>query len=105
MKNFAVVKIGPFQYNIEEGKTYTVPNFKGDQNQKIEIKEVLIAGNEKESQFGTPFLEKAKVVITILEQGKGEKITSRIYKAKSRYRKTKGFRKKITTFKVEKISF
>jgi large subunit ribosomal protein L21 len=51
-----------------------------------------------------PYVGSAKVKIQILGEVKGEKIKSMIYKAKSRYRKRKGFRKVYTKFKVLEIS-
>jgi len=104
MSKFAIIKLGSSQYNIEEGKTYEVPKFIAE-NGKMNISEVLAAGDENSIKIGKPSVEKANVEIEILGVEKGEKVTTRIYKAKSRYRRTRGFRKQIVKFKVLSISY
>lgn len=104
MSKFAIIKLGSTQYNIEEGKTYEVPKFKAE-NGKMNLESVLAAGDEKGITLGKPTISKAKVEIEVLSTEKGEKVTTRIYKAKSRYRRTRGFRKQITKFKVLSINF
>jgi len=104
MSKFAIVKLGSSQYNIEEGKTYEIPKFQSEVG-KMNLDSVLAAGDEKGITIGKPLIEKAKVEIEVLGTEKGEKVTSRIYKAKSRYRRTRGFRKQITKFKVVSITY
>jgi len=105
MSKFAIIRIGTFQYNVEEGKEYSVPRFVGEKDSKFIIEEVLAVGNEKELIVGKPLIKDGKVELEILDQAKGEKITSKIYKAKSRYRRTRGFRKLVTKFKVTSINY
>lgn len=100
---YAIVKIGAFQYTIEEGKEYEVPNFEGEVSKKVDIKDVLAVGDGDKVSFGKPNLDKATVQVEILDQGKGEKVQSRIFKAKSRYRRIRGLRKRVTKFKVLSI--
>lgn len=105
MSKFAIIQIGPFQYNIEEGKSFTVPKFEAEEQKKLSIKEVLAIGDGDKLIVGTPTVEKASVDLEITEQGKGEKVNSRIFKAKSRYRRNRGLRKRVTTFKVAAINY
>lgn len=102
MTDYAVVKIGPKQYIVEAGKQYTVEKFVAEAGKKMSLP-VLARGQGENFEVGKPELAKTKVEIEVLEQGKGEKITSRVFKAKSRYRRTRGFRKQVTTFKVLSI--
>ena len=101
---YAIIKIGPFQYTVEEGKEYSVPKFEAEEGKNFDAAEVLMVADDKSTSFGKPTVAGAKVSLKIVEQGKGEKVTSKIYRAKSRYRKTSGHRKDVTTFTVEKIS-
>lgn len=103
MAKFAIIKIGPFQYNVEEGKEYSVPKFEGETGKVIKATEVLAVGDDSSIDYGKPLLDKVNVELEILEQGKGEKVVSRIFKAKSRYRRKRGFRKLETKFKVKSI--
>lgn len=105
MAKFAIIKLGTNQVRLEEGKTYDLPRFSDSDSKKFTVTEVLAAGDDKGAQFGMPFLDKAKVEVEVVGNANGEKVTSRIYKAKSRYRRTRGFRKKVTTIKVSSISF
>ena len=101
---YAIIKIGPFQYRIEEGKEYSVPRFSAESGKKVSDFDVLMVADDKKVKFGKPTIKDAKVTLDILEQAKGEKVRTSIYKAKSRYRKTTGHRKLITKFRVDKIS-
>lgn len=105
MSKYSIIKIGTFQYNVEEGKEYEVPRFEAEAGKTLEIDKVLAVGDGEKFVVGKPFLDKAIVKLNILEQSKGEKVVSKIYKAKSRYRRTRGFRKQVTKFKVESIKY
>jgi large subunit ribosomal protein L21 len=54
-------------------------------------------------EVGKPVLEKAKVVLEVLDQVKGEKVEVLKYKAKSRYRRRYGFRPLFTKVRVKEI--
>ena len=53
--------------------------------------------------IGKPLLRNMKVTASIVEEKKAEKIRVIRFKAKSRYRKTIGFRALQTVLKIEKI--
>lgn len=101
MNNYAVVKIAHRQYIVEPGKTYAVDKFDGEEGDKVEL-EVLARSADGDLEFGEP-VTKGKVVVEIIEQGKGEKVTTNKFKAKSRYRRKSGHRERLTTFKVIEI--
>ena len=105
MSKFAIIKLGTFQYNVEEGKEYETPKFQAEAGKKVVVEEILAAGENDKLEVGTPFVKGAKVELEIIDQTKGEKVTSRIFKAKSRYRRTRGFRKLVTKFKVVSIKY
>lgn len=100
----AVIQIGPFQYRIEEGKTYKVPRFEAEEGKDFTTEEVIMVSEGENTVFGTPFVDKSQVTLKIISQGKGEKIKSFNYRAKTGYRRTTGHRKLVTEFSVEKIS-
>ncbi len=104
MSKYAIIQLGGFQYTVEENKEYEVPKFQAEEGKDFDGMKVLAVGNGDNIEFGSPEVKGAKVTLNIIEQGKGEKVTTRTYKAKSRYRKTKGFRKRVTKFKVDSIS-
>lgn len=103
MDKYAIVKIGPFQYTVEEGKSYTLPKFEAEEGKKKVIEDVLAIGNGDKVTIGKPLVEGASVTISVEEQAKGKKVKTSTFKAKSRYRKTSGHRQRVTKFTVEKI--
>jgi len=102
---YAIIQIGPFQYNVDEGKEYTVPNFEAEEGNPFQVREILAVGDDEKFVVGQPTIDSARVELDILGQEKGEKVTSRIYKAKSRYRRVRGHRKLVTRFKVKSITY
>ena len=105
MAKYSIIQIGSFQYTVEEGKEYTVDKFNAEVGKDFTVAQVLAIGDGDKLVVGKPLVEKAEVTLNILSQEKGEKITSKIYKAKSRYRRTRGFRKQVTKFKVASIKY
>jgi large subunit ribosomal protein L21 len=101
MSKYAIIEINHNQYLVEEGKTYSVPMFKAEVGT---LEATVLAANSSDSLvIGTPNLDNVKVTLEVIEHGLGEKVTTRKFVAKSRYRKTSGHRKRVTTFKVASI--
>lgn len=100
--NYAVIKINHHQYLIEAGKEYTVERFDAEVGKYQP--QVLAAAIDGKFNVGQPTLDNVKVELEVIAHEGGDKITSRVFRAKSRYRKTTGHREKVTRFKVTKIS-
>jgi large subunit ribosomal protein L21 len=105
MSKYSIIQIGSFQYTVEEGSEYTVERFDAEVGKDFKVSQVLAIGDGDKLVLGKPLVDNAEVTLDILSQEKGEKITSKIYKAKSRYRRTRGFRKQVTKFKVTSIKY
>ena len=102
MDKFAVIRIQGKQFKVSEWEEILVPLL--SETNKVEAEVLLFAEGDK-VEVGTPVLEKAKVTFKVVsELEKGEKVRVFKYKAKSRERKTAGFRPKYTRLLVEKIS-
>ncbi len=97
----AVLKIKGRQYWVKEGDEILVDRIAD--NEKLEPQVLLVADGDRLS-LGTPFVAKAKIKMEILEEIKGDKLEVLKYKAKSRYRKRKGFRPLFTKIKISQIS-
>jgi large subunit ribosomal protein L21 len=102
-KNLAVVKINNQQYLMQEGEILTLEKIDGEVNKTLEVTDVLLKVIKGKIEVGTPIVSKSKVSLEVLEQKKGEKVKTLVYKAKSRYRKHYGQRQEITVVKVVKI--
>lgn len=110
MAKYAVIRIKGRQYRVEEGKEILVDKLTDPK--KIEPEVLLVVDPTSQElrgasgvKIGKPVLKDVKVKIKILaEEEKGDKITVLKYKAKSRYRKKRGFRPKYARLLIEKIS-
>jgi len=102
MKKYAIVKIGGSQYKVTEGDEFEVDKIEGEKGKTVSFDEVLLLADE-EIKIGEPLVKGAQIKAKIIEQFKGDKIRVATYKAKSRYRRVKGFRPLLTKIKIEKI--
>jgi large subunit ribosomal protein L21 len=103
MKKYAIVKIGGSQYKVTEGDELEVDKIEGEKGKTVNLDEVLLLVDE-EIKIGEPLVKGAQIKAKIIEQFKGDKIRVATYKAKSRYRRVKGFRPLLTKIKIEKIT-
>jgi len=100
---FAVIQAGTSQYLIKEGDELLIDRVEASSD-KLILDQVLLTSDGKSVRIGKPFISNLKVSAQILSEVKGPKIRISTYKAKSRFRKTKGFRPKLTKIKILKIS-
>ncbi len=103
MKKYAVVKIGGSQYKVAEGDEIAVDKIDGEKGKSLTLEEVLLFVDEKKVAIGQPLVKNAKIEAEIVDQFKGKKIRVATYKAKSRYRRVKGFRSLLTRVKILSI--
>jgi large subunit ribosomal protein L21 len=100
----AVVKLKGHQYLVEKDQELLVPKLENKKGDKISIDEVLLIIDDDKATVGNPLVKGAKVEFSILGEEKGKKVRVARYKAKSRYRKVKGFVPQYTKVKVEQIT-
>lgn len=103
MNKYAVVKIGGSQFKVTEGDKIDVDKRDEKKGASVILDQVLLYVDEKKVKIGQPYLKNVKIKAEVLDHLKGKKIRVATYKAKSRYRKVKGFRSLLTTLKIEKI--
>lgn len=90
------------QYKAQEGQELLLDRLENP-NGKLEINDVLLYIDGDAVKIGTPTVSGAKVICGIEGEERGKKLHIVTYKAKSRYRRKKGFRPIYTRVKVEKI--
>lgn len=100
---YAVIQTGGKQYKVSEGSELEVEKLTGDPQTKIKFTEVLLLAGEGTPKIGTPTIPSVYVEAEILNQFKGGKIRTAVYKAKSRYRRVKGHRQALTRVKITRI--
>ena len=102
--SYAVIQTGGKQYKVASGeilKIEKLPNSKPDT--KIEFKEILAYGNEKEIEIGSPVVQGAKVEANLIKNSKNRTIL--IFKKRRRQnsRRKNGHRQEYSMIRINKI--
>jgi len=97
MSDFAIFQTGGKQYRVKAGDIIKVEKLNADGN--VEFDQVLMV-NDK---IGTPFVDGARVLATVVEQKRADKILVFKKKRRQNYRRTAGHRQYITVLKITEI--
>lgn len=100
---YAVIETGGKQYRVQKGDTLFVEKLEAEAGDKIDFDKVLLVSKEGELLAGKPYVDGAKVVANVLEQGKAKKVVVFKYKSKKNYRKRQGHRQPYTKIEIEEI--
>ena len=100
---YAIMETGGKQYKVEQGDVLSVEKLEAEAGETVEVTKVLAVGQEGGFTVGKPYVEGAKVVLKVMEQGKGEKILVFKYKPKKKYRKLRGHRQPYSKVVVDEI--
>lgn len=105
MKEFAVIKTGGKQYKVSEGDVIKIERLAKEYKKgaKVVFDKVLLYDDGKTTKIGVPYLDKAKVTGSFVEEGKAKKINVIKFKSKSRYFKKRGHRQPYNKVKIAKI--
>jgi len=101
---YAVVRTGGKQVRVEPGKSVRVEKLPGEVGSQVELADVLLVGGEGDTRVGTPVVEGAKVVGTITEQGRRDKIVVFKLKRRKNYRRKQGHRQAYTEIRIDEIA-
>ena len=101
---YAVIKTGGKQYRVAAGEKIKVEQIAAEVGQEITIDQVLAVGNGAELKVGTPLVDGAKVLATVVAQGKHDKV--RIFKMRRRkhYQKRQGHRQTFTELEIKAVA-
>ncbi|MFM9082251.1 MAG: 50S ribosomal protein L21 [Opitutaceae bacterium] len=101
----ATIKTQGQQFTVSEGDILIVNRYRGtEKGSKVEIKEVLAAGEGASYKVGQPTLTGASVSATVLENKRGKKvIVFRKRKRKGMERK-RGHRQELSVIKINSIT-
>ncbi|ADK69743.1 50S ribosomal protein L21 [Mycoplasma mycoides subsp. mycoides] len=97
---FAIIRTGGKQIKVEQGQEIFIEKIKGEVNDKIAFDEILMI----DGKIGTPTIKGAKVLGTIIKQGKAKKIRVIRYHPKKNVNKIYGHRQPYTKVKIDEIS-
>ena len=99
---FAIFVTGGKQYKVAEGDVIFVEKLGLAEGEKVTFDKVLCVNGETLS-VGTPYVQGATVVASVLKNGKSKKIDVIKYKAKKNEKKKIGHRQDYTKIQIEKI--
>jgi large subunit ribosomal protein L21 len=100
---YAVIRTGGKQARVAPGESVRLEKLDGAVGDTVELSEVLLVGDEGDARVGTPLVAGAKVVGTIMAQGRGPKIVVFKMKRRKGYRRKQGHRQAYTEVRVERI--
>jgi large subunit ribosomal protein L21 len=96
---YAVIRTGGKQYRVAPGDVLQVEKVAHD-NGAVEFSEVLAASGQP-GEFGNP--AGAKVMASVVEEGRGDKVLVFHFKRKKQYKKLQGHRQAFTRIKINEI--
>jgi large subunit ribosomal protein L21 len=100
---YAVIRAGGKQYRVAPGDVIRVEKLATGTDGHVEFSDVLAVSGEAGS-VSKPQSE-ARVVGSVVEEGRGEKILVFHYKRKKQYKKLRGHRQSYTAVRITEIAF
>ena len=99
--SFAVIQTGGKQYKVKAGEILKVEKL--IDKDKVEFKNILAYGDEKEAEVGSPKIEGAKVEAEILKNGKNRTVLVFKKRRRKNSRRKNGHRQQYSLIKINKI--
>jgi large subunit ribosomal protein L21 len=100
---YAVVETGGKQYRVAVGQTIDVEKLDGDDGAEVTLDRVLLVSGDGQTSVGAPVVEGARVLATIEQQFKDDKVIVFKFQAKKRYRRKRGHRQPLTRLAIKEI--
>ena len=101
---YAVIRAGGKQHKVAKGDIFKIEKLDKKVGEKVEFEEVLMVGGEKtDVKVGQPLVADARVLGTVVEEGKEKKVLVFKKKKRKQYRRTKGHRQQYTTLRIDEI--
>jgi large subunit ribosomal protein L21 len=97
---YAVIRTGGKQYRVAPGDVLKIEKAEAGENNTVEFSEVLAVSGEAGSVTQPTG---AKVIGTILGEGRGAKVLVFHYKRKKQYKKLQGHRQAFTEVRINEI--
>ena len=97
---YAVVRVGGQQFKVSEGDTIVVDRVATDEGKTVTLDALAVRTGDGAFEAGAKATVKAKVVAHVL----GEKVRVGTYKPKSTFKKTRGYRSRLSQLTIESIT-
>ncbi|MEQ1636427.1 MAG: 50S ribosomal protein L21 [Methylococcales bacterium] len=101
---YAVIQTGGKQYRVEEGTTLKIEKLELGAGDSVEFDKVLLIQTGDNSNIGLPFISGAKVMATVLSQGRHKKVKILKFRRRKHHMKQMGHRQYYTEVQITGIS-
>lgn len=104
MDAYAVLETGGKQYRVTTGDTVEIELLDAEAGQDVELETVLAVSDGKELKIGMPYVQGAKVTLTIVGHKRGKKVINFKKKRRKGYERKVGHRQELTVATVKAIA-
>jgi len=100
---YAIIDDQGCQYTVRQGEVLDIGRRDLTEQESIVFDRILLVRDDGDTKVGTPHVEGAKVMATVLGEVKGAKIVVRKFKRRKNYRRKQGHRQRYTRIRIESI--
>ncbi len=100
---YAIINCGGKQYKVSAGDVVMVEKLDAQPNTKITLPALLVSDDKGVTKLGHPNVDGVMVNATVLEHGKGEKVSIAVYKKMNGHHRAQGHRQPYTKIKIDSI--
>jgi large subunit ribosomal protein L21 len=102
---YAIVEAQGRQFKVGPGDVIVTDKMPHEAGEQVTLDRVLmVSSDDGQVHVGSPVIEGAQAVATVLEHGRHKKIIVFRFKAKSNYRRKTGHRQDYTKLRIEAIN-
>ena len=99
---FALIETSGTQFRVSEGDEIVVDRVAANVGDDISLESVLLVGGD-ETKIGAPYVDGAAVKAVVVDHHLGDKVDIYKYRARQRYRKSMGYRARLSTIRISSI--
>ncbi len=100
---YAVFSTGGKQYRATAGDRIKVEKLEAEKGSTVELDQVLMVGEGEDVKVGTPLVDGGKVLATVVEHGRGDKVKIIKFKRRKHHMKRQGHRQYYTLLEITGI--
>ncbi len=104
MDAYAVLETGGKQYRVAVGDMVEIELLEAEAGADVELTTVMALSDGKELKIGMPYVDGAKVTLTIVGHKRGVKLVNFKKKRRKGYARRVGHRQELTIAKVKAIA-
>ena len=102
--SYAVIQTGGKQYKVKAGEILKIERLEESKpSSKIEFKEILAYGDDKNIEVGSPVISGAKVEADLVKNGKNKTVLIFKKRRRKNSRRKNGHRQQYSLIKISKI--